>query len=58
MGWVVNFEVQAEKPERAAKFYKQVFGWSIEKWAGSDMEYWVVMNGEKDSKEPGLMAAC
>ena len=29
MNRVVHFEIQAEKPERAAKFYREVFGWII-----------------------------
>lgn len=43
MNRVVHFEIQADKPERAAKFYTDVFGWEIKKWEGSPMEYWVVM---------------
>ena len=31
---VVHFEIPAENPERAAKFYKEVFDWKIEKWQG------------------------
>ena len=54
MDRVVHFEIQAEKPERAAKFYRKVFGWVIEKWPGLDWDYWVVMTAEKDSKEPGI----
>ena len=54
MNRVVHFEIQAEDPERAAKFYREIFGWSIEKWPGLDWEYWVVMTAEKDSKEPGI----
>ena len=53
MNRVVHFEIQAEKIERAAKFYKDVFGWKMEKWGGP-MEYWMVMTAEKDSKEPGI----
>jgi predicted enzyme related to lactoylglutathione lyase len=26
---VVHFELGAQEPERAAKFYQQVFGWQI-----------------------------
>ena len=33
MNRVVHFEIQAEKPERAAKFYRESFGWTIEKWS-------------------------
>ena len=29
---VVHFEIQATDPERAAKFYREVFGWQIDKW--------------------------
>ena len=53
MNRVVHFEIQAEKPELAAKFYREVFGWKIEKWNGP-MEYWMVMTAEKDSKELGI----
>ena len=54
MDRVVHFEIQTEKPERAAKFYRDVFGWTIEKWPGLDWDYWVIMTAEKDSKEPGI----
>ena len=53
MNRVVHFEIQAEKPERAAKFYREIFGWKIEKWSGP-MDYWMVMTAEKDSKELGI----
>ena len=48
---VVHFEIEAENPERAAKFYTKVFGWKIEKWDGP-MDYWMVVTGDK--KEPGI----
>ena len=54
MNRIVHFEIQSENPERAAKFYKKVFGWGIEKWPGLDWEYWIVMTAEKDSKEAGI----
>ena len=41
---VVHFEVPADDPERAARFYKSVFGWEIEKWDGP-MDYWMVTTG-------------
>lgn len=49
---VVHFEIQAENPERAIKFYQDVFGWEFEKWG--ENPYWMVMTAEKDSKEPGI----
>ncbi len=48
---VVHFEIQAENPERAIKFYKDVFGWEFPKWMDN---YWGVMTAEKESKEPGI----
>lgn len=57
----VHFEIQADDPARAAKFYTDVFGWTISKWDMSKMggemantEYWMVMTAGKDSKEPGI----
>jgi predicted enzyme related to lactoylglutathione lyase len=52
MNRVVHFEIQAEDPDRAMKFYKDVFGWSFTKWG--EQEYWMVMTAEKESKEPGI----
>lgn len=54
MNRVVHFEIQADNPERAVKFYKEIFGWKIDKWPGLGWEYWIVMTAEKDSKEPGI----
>lgn len=50
----VHFEIQAQEPERAIKFYTEVFGWKIDKWPGLGWDYWVVMTADKDSKEPGI----
>lgn len=50
----VHFEIQAEDIERAAKFYREVFGWQIDKWPGLEWEYWIIMTAEKDSKELGI----
>lgn len=52
MNRVVHFEIHAEDPERAMRFYKDVFGWSFQQWA--DQQYWMVMTAEKESKEPGI----
>ncbi len=48
---VVHFEIQAEKPERAIKFYQDVFGWEFPKWMDN---YWGVMTAPKESSEPGI----
>ncbi|OGM02382.1 hypothetical protein A2115_02870 [Candidatus Woesebacteria bacterium GWA1_41_8] len=46
----VHFEILADKPERAVKFYTSVFGWKAERWG--KQKYWVVTTGPK--KEPGI----
>ena len=52
MNRVVHFEIQVDNPDRAMKFYKDVFGWSFAQWA--DNKYWMIMTADKDSKEPGI----
>jgi predicted enzyme related to lactoylglutathione lyase len=51
MSRVVHFQLSAEDPDRAAKFYGQVFGWKFEKWSGP-MEYWMVNTGA--DTQPGI----
>jgi predicted enzyme related to lactoylglutathione lyase len=51
---VVHFEIPADDPERAVEFYKEVFGWKIDKWEGP-FDYWLVTTGEED--EPGINGA-
>lgn len=48
---VIHFEVPADDPERAAKFYETVLGWRFQKWEGP-MEYWLVYTGDKST--PGI----
>jgi predicted enzyme related to lactoylglutathione lyase len=48
---VVHFELVADNPERAMKFYKQVFGWEFSKWDGPQ-DYWYVKTGEDN--QPGI----
>jgi len=43
---VVHFEINADDPLRAKKFYEEVFNWKIEKWEGP-MEYWTIETGEE-----------
>ncbi len=38
---VVHFEIPADQPERAAQFYRELFGWNINRWEGG-IEYWLV----------------
>ncbi len=50
---MVHFEILADDPERAVKFYLDVFKWKIEKW--DPFEYWLVTTGDDD--EPGINGA-
>ncbi len=45
MSRVVHFELVAEDPERATKFYSDAFGWTTQKWGGPE-PYWLVTTGE------------
>ena len=50
---IVHFEIHAADPERAMKFYQDVFGWEFPKWMESP-PYWGVMTAEEESKELGI----
>ena len=53
MARVVHFEIHADDPERAVKFYSQAFGWKIDKWGPEP--YWLATTGEKG--QPGIDGA-
>ncbi len=46
-----HFEIQAEDPARAIKFYGTVLGWSFTKWDGP-IPYWMVNTGAEGT--PGI----
>lgn len=48
---IVHFELQATDPERAADFYREIFGWTIQKWSGPE-DYWLITTG--DDSQPGI----
>jgi len=48
---VVHFEIHADDPERAMRFYSSVFGWEFLEWKGP-YEYWVIRTGPDG--EPGI----
>jgi len=54
MNRVSYFDLYASNPERAIKFYEEVFGWTFEKWNDPDLpeEYWSVKTGSDD--HPGI----
>jgi predicted enzyme related to lactoylglutathione lyase len=44
MGRPVHFEIHADDPERAQRFYTEVFGWRFQRWG--DQPYWVIQTGQ------------
>ncbi len=51
MGRVIHFEIHADDTARAANFYRELFGWRVEKWDGP-VEYWMVFTGPDGT--PGI----
>ena len=49
---VVWFDIPAENPERAKKFYGSLLGWRFEKFPAAVHEYWVINTGG-DNDQPG-----
>ncbi len=47
----IHFDMVADDPKRAMRFYETVFGWKFQKWDGP-MEYYMATTG--DEKEPGI----
>ena len=48
---VVHFEIHADQPERAVRFYKELFDWQFHKWEGP-MDYWLIVTGPDG--QPGI----
>ena len=48
---VVHFEIGADEPQRAVKFYSDCFGWTMQKWEAPE-DYWLMHTGP--DKEPGI----
>lgn len=40
----VHFEIHGDDPEKATRFYGEVFGWKVEQWG--DQPYWLYSTGE------------
>ena len=47
---ISHFDIPVDNPERAQKFYRDVFGWEFEKWDGP-MDYWMAKTG---TEQPGI----
>lgn len=50
MSRVVHFEIHAHDPNRAVKFYSDVFGWEFKQWGSEN--YWLIMTGPEGT--PGI----
>ena len=54
MARVVHFEFAVDDADRALAFYREVFGWKIEKWEGPT-DYWLIATGEGDAGIDGAL---
>ena len=55
MNRIVHFEIHVDDPERAMKFYKEIFGWEYQDYSSvTGTPYWGVLTAAIDSKEPGI----
>ena len=55
MSKVLNFHLPADDPERAATFYRDVFGWELTSMGTAQAPYLHARTGTSD--EPGIEAA-
>lgn len=57
MSYAFQYELYAQDPERAVRFYRDVFGWKAETWAGP-WKTWLITTGPDvgPSAGPGLGA--
>jgi predicted enzyme related to lactoylglutathione lyase len=54
MGRVIHFEIHAEDPDRAQRFYTTVFGWNVQAYGGP-VDYRLLTTGPDD--QPGIDGA-
>lgn len=50
----VHFEIPADDPARAERFYGSVFDWTFEQWDGP-MPYWLIRTGEGPGIDGGML---
>lgn len=50
MSRVVHFEIHAQDPSRASKFYGELFGWDFKQWGSEN--YWLITTGPEGT--PGI----
>ena len=51
MNRVIHFEIHAEDPQRAVRFYTSCFSWEFHSFGGPE-DYWLITTGPKE--EPGI----
>lgn len=51
MNRFTHFELATDDLEKTAAFYRDVFGWQVQKWEGP-VDYWLVTSG--DTSTPGI----
>jgi uncharacterized protein len=49
---VIHFEIHADEPERAIRFYHSVFGWDFTPIKTMPVDYWIIKTGEP--QQPGI----
>jgi predicted enzyme related to lactoylglutathione lyase len=52
---IIWFEIPADKPERAKKFYGKLFGWKINPMPHMDNYWHIDTGGANDTPDGGLM---
>ncbi|HEX3316955.1 MAG TPA: VOC family protein [Solirubrobacteraceae bacterium] len=55
MSRVIHFEIHCSDLDRAQRFFEDVFGWTIDRWEGSPVDYRLVTTGPDD--EMGINGA-
>lgn len=48
---IIHFEIHAEDPSRAMRFYSSLFGWEFTKWGGPE-DYYLIKTGP--DAQPGI----
>jgi predicted enzyme related to lactoylglutathione lyase len=46
---VVHFEIHADNPDRAIRFYQGLFDWQFQSWGGPQ-EYWLIRTGAPEQR--------
>jgi len=50
----IHFELPVDDPDRAVKFYSDIFGWKAQKWEGP-MDYWMIDTGQGPGINGGFL---